>query len=158
MSSHNSVHVHICLVCGKEWECGLGCGVESGSISECTCAACAERMVGSLAQYAGIHMHSCPKCGRGWDCKNGGCGAIDGSLSKVICGLCMEHVVAIGGQQSATSALVSPSVIERMPHMHVCVINDHIWEHLDADCGFATMMEPEKMRCLECPECFGSTK
>lgn len=147
MDKNEFVHAHVCLVCGKEWECGCDFCFAEG-MSEATCLACCKRL--QVAQermrYAGIHMHSCPKCGRGWDCSNE-CGVVDGSLSKATCGLCMEHVVAVG-------TLAAPTVIEHMPHSHICMIANHRWECLDAECGFETMMNPEKMRHLECPECF----
>ena len=152
-----NMHTHVCFLCGKKSGCDADCGMSDGSVSEATCGSCQARLDAvrieaaarrRLPNDAGIHMHACPRCGRGWDCSNE-CGVVDGSLSEATCGLCMEHVVAVG-----TPLAAAPTVIEHMPHMHVCVINDHIWEHLDADCGFETMMEPEKMRHLECPECF----
>ena len=151
MSAREFAHIHVCLLCGKEWECD--CDFDVAEVSKATCAACWKRNQAAQERmrYAGIHMHSCPKCGRGWDCSNE-CGAADGSLSKATCGLCMEHVVGIGTPPVSPPAC--PAVIERMPHLHVCMIGNHIWEHFDADCGFETMMEPDKMRHLECPECF----
>ena len=158
------MHIHVCLLCGRESECDADCDMPDGSVSEVTCGTCQGRLDALLertraqrvnapkpdSRFAGIHMHSCPKCGRGWDCSNE-CGVMDGSLSKAICGLCIEHTVALGMKEQ--KLLAAPAVIEAMSHMHSCVIGDHMWEHLDADCGFETMMEPDKMRQLECPQC-----
>ena len=151
MFGNTFTHMHVCLPCGKEWECD--CEWDVGEVSEATCSACLTRINAEQkrTQYAGIHMHSCPKCGCGWDCSNE-CGVMDGSLSKVICGLCMEYIVGITAPSVPVPTI--SAVIEHMPHMHICIINDHVWEHLDADCGFETMMEPEKMRQMECPVCF----
>ena len=100
----------------------------------------------------GVHVHHCPTCGREWDCSNA-CGVVDGSLSKAICGLCTEYVIALDVRGFSKGACVVAAK-EKMPHMHVCIINDHMWECLDVTCGFETMMNLENMRHLECPACF----
>ncbi len=40
------VHVHVCLLCGKEWDCSNECGFPKGSVSELTCSLCVEHLFG----------------------------------------------------------------------------------------------------------------
>ena len=70
-----NVHIHTCLLCGKESECESDCGMPDGSVSETTCGICQTRLDAVLERTRAqrvnapvMHAHSCPECGNDWDC------------------------------------------------------------------------------------------
>jgi len=38
-------HAHVCLLCGREWDCSNECGFPNGSVSELTCVSCVDHIV-----------------------------------------------------------------------------------------------------------------
>ena len=62
------VHAHVCMLCGKEWDCSNACGFPNGSVSEMTCSLCVDHLVAlqqkgaetSAPVHDGIiHSHKC---------------------------------------------------------------------------------------------------
>lgn len=133
------------------------------------------------------HRHVCLSCDRVWDCTKSDCDNTE-NPTFLMCAPCtqdaalaelpevdLEMSEEIYEYLSASLLISSPhsallvrkvekkiekdEVLERgIPHSHTCMITNHAWSHNDIECGFATMMNPEEIKYLECPACFIFTR